>query len=111
MALLIVLVVPVVVYAADEGPPTPEPGGRITAPDITGVNPDPEPEEGQLSEIEASGSVQQQSMSVPVSSEAPPLKDISLQTGDASPVLANSLVVPMRHQDSLDASCGVYRNT
>ncbi len=114
MTLFFLLAVPVVVCAADDQPPTPPPpdfggneGGRITAPDITGVNPDPEPEEGELSEIDASGSVQQQLVAVPVSSEAPPLMDIAPQTGAASPVLAYSLGVPMRYQESVDVSCGV----
>ena len=107
MALVFILTAPVVVYAADEVPPTPEPGGRITAPGITGVNPDPEPEEGQLSEIDASGSVQQKSVGVLVSSEAPPLMDIAPQTGTANPVLGYSLGVPMRYQESVDVSCGV----
>lgn len=109
MALHLVLAVPVVVYAADEPPPTPEPSGRITAPDITGVNPDPEPEEGQLSEIEASGSVGQLSVAVPVSAEAPPFIETVSQVGNASPVVSKALAVPLRYQypDPLDASCGV----
>ncbi|MBL7162250.1 MAG: C39 family peptidase [Anaerolineales bacterium] len=107
MALVFMLTVPVVAYAADEVPPTPEPGGRIIAPGITGVNPDPEPEEGQLSEIEASGSVQQQAVGVPVSSEAPPLMDIALNSGNEIPEMASSLGVPMRYQETVDVSCGV----
>jgi hypothetical protein len=104
---IVLLLIPLSVHAQEDIPPTPEPNGRITAPEIMGVNPDPEPLEGQLSEIEASGSIEQQTVGIPVSSEAPPLVEVAQPIEGASQSLANSLAVPMRYQDPLDVSCGV----
>ena len=116
----LMLLIPMGASAAEEPPPTPQPDGRITPPDITGVNPDPEPKEGQLSEIEAAGSVQQQAVGVPVSSEAPALLEVAPNASAKPPGMANYLAVPMRYQDastglstsastglSTSVSCGV----
>jgi len=103
----VILALPATVWANEEHPPPASSDGQITAPNITGVNPDPEPEEGNLSEIDAFGSVQQQSIGVPVSSETPPLMDVALQPSMESVGMTHDLAVPMRFQDSLDVSCGV----
>ena len=98
---LVLMAMPVFVFAQDEPPPS-EPDGRITAPDITGVNPDPEPEQGELSEIEATGIVQ------PLDVAAPPTVGIS-QTGNSqTPNLKNKLAAPLRYQGSDETACGIH---
>jgi len=104
--LIFVFAIPGKVWAEEELPPA-NPGGRITGPIITGVNPDPDPTEGQLSEIEITGGVQQQSLGVSVSSETPPLMNVAEQMVIEAPLMESSLAVPMRVQDPLDVSCGV----
>lgn len=101
LALAAILAIPAVVFAQDEPPPT-EPDGRISAPNITGVNPDPEPEQGELSDIEASGNV------IPSDVEAPPSLGISQSGGSQSPDFKQKLVVPMRYQGTDDTTCGIH---
>ena len=85
------------------------PGDRITAPEVRGVNPDPQPEEGELSEIEASGSPGGVPAGVAVSSEAPHYVELASQTNGAVPSVSTALGVPLKLQpaNGVDVSCGV----
>ncbi|MBT3389829.1 MAG: hypothetical protein HN413_05400, partial [Chloroflexi bacterium] len=77
LIVLALLLVPLGVSAEGEPPPTPQPAGRITAPGITGVNPEPEPEEGELTELDAPGGVAPLGSELPVSSDAPRYVEIT----------------------------------
>jgi len=104
--MLSLLLVPMGV-CAEEAPPTPQPGGRITAPEMIGVNPGPQPGDGELRELEAPGSVEPLNVPVPVSRNAPHQVEVSPTTGTTRPAVAAALGVPMRYQVSLEVSCGV----
>jgi len=108
LSLPALIVVPVSVCAEGAPPPTPVPG-RITPPEIRGVNPHPAPEEGVLSEIETSGSVEQLPVGVTVSTEAPVYLELAPQTSGSIPSVSTALGVPLRFQPAsdIDVSCGV----